>query len=123
MKNEFTGLKIDKKAAPEAINRALSVEFKYPNDDAYEEDKIKVMAEAFNSVFGWIWLVNGNSRQPKAAFSHFVVFTALVRPDLIGKESYEKIADKMDLTKANLSLIAKDFEREFGMKFGRSHNK
>ena len=84
MKNSFDGLHIDKKASPESIHRAMSVGFNYPEEPEDEDESVKEMAEAFNKVFAWCWLVNGESRQPKAAFSHFVVFTALVRPDLIG---------------------------------------
>jgi len=88
-------------------------------------EKLKGLAELMDSVFFWCWTEKTASgftpRHPKAAQNRFVAMTALVRPDMIGDKSYEQIGEQIGVGKAWLSAMAKDFQKNFGLKFQRSH--
>ena len=88
-------------------------------------EKLKGLTELLNSVFFWCWTKDTPRgiiyRHPKAAQKRFLAMTALVRPDLIKEKSYDKIGSVVGITKQMMSLMAKDFQNSFGLKFQRSH--
>jgi len=85
-------------------------------------DHVHAAIELFNSILFWVWQKDGESiRQPRIAFIRFVVACALIKPELLGDYSYHELGNRIGCTKANLSLLAKDFENEFHMRFSRSH--
>ena len=94
-------------------------------EDWEKLERLKGLAELMDSVFFWCWTektANGfTPRHPKAAQNRFVAMTALVRPDLIEGKSYEEIGEQIGVGKAWLSALAKDFQKNFGLKFQRSH--
>ena len=83
------------------------------------------MAEVFDEILFWCWNVKVGGvyriRKFKAAQNRFVAMTALVKPDVFNGKSYEEIAKKIGATKSHLSAMAKDFQKEFGLKFQRSY--
>ena len=100
----------------------------YVSPEDYERlDKIKAMSETLEEIMFWCWNVRGANgkyklRKFNSAQNHFVAFTALVRPDFFDGMSYEEIGKKIKISKQRLSIMAKSFQKEFGVKFRRSHN-
>jgi len=85
-------------------------------------DKAEVGAELLSGVLIWIWRSDLKLKNPRSAFRRFVVISALMRPGLLGSKSYSEIGKQLGCTKQALSAIAKEFERDFGLRFRRSHD-
>ena len=105
---------------------AKSIEGYVPPEDYERLDKIKAMSEMFDDVLFWCWNIKGEGgtfklRNFESAKNHFIVMTALIKPEVFEGMSYEQIGKKISVTKQRISKIAESFEKEFGIKFRRSH--
>ena len=111
--------------AHEALSVKYSEGYVSPEDYARLE-KLKGLSELFEEVLFWCWNYRGADGQFKlrrfpAAQNRFVALTALVKPDFFDGMSYDEIGNRIGVTKQNLSNMARDFQKEFGLKFRRSH--
>ena len=85
------------------------------------QNKINLMSDSLRDVLDWCWRTKFGPRKLKGAQHCFVALTALVRPELVGDMSYEQIGRRLGVGKSNISRIARSFQKEFGVKFSRSH--
>jgi hypothetical protein len=125
----YNGLNVTRYANIAAVREYETVKQSegYVSPQDYDRlEKIKAMSEILDDILFWCWNVKHadgtfGKRGINSAKNHFVVLTALVKPDFLGGMTYEELGKRTSVTKQNLSVIAKNFEKEFGVKFRRSH--
>ena len=72
-------------------------------------------AMALSLILGWIWQSGFESAQRK-----FAAMSAGLRPDLLNDATYEEIGSKLGCVKATIAKAARNFQKQFNMKFSRS---
>ena len=85
-------------------------------------DSAALASQSLLTMLQWVWGTKPAKLESRAAFLKFVAMSAVVRPDILQNKSYEEIADLCGCSKANIALHAKNFQREFGVVFRRSHH-
>ncbi|HZL13168.1 MAG TPA: hypothetical protein VFC85_03405 [Verrucomicrobiae bacterium] len=94
----------------DALDKDTAAFFANANPDVRCES-----AMALALILGWIWQSGFESAQCK-----FAAMTAGLRPDLLDDASYEEIGSKLGCVKATIAKAARNFQKQFNIKFSRS---
>jgi hypothetical protein len=90
-------------------------------ESGHSADQIKDLASAMSRIIQWCWVNGyGNVRSDKLSFAHWLAFTAALRPDILGDASYQKLGKHLGVTRAWISKLAIQFQKDFGIHFRRS---
>ena len=99
-----------------------TIGFQYPEDEPTAADPLLPGAELLTAILEFVWTEERTGpRPPGAAFRRFAAASALLRPELLDNKSYAELGAEIGCTKANLSLLAGQFQRRVGLKFRRSN--
>ena len=82
-------------------------------------------AESVRKILEWIWLdskTGSHQRKPRAAFIRMLALSAASIPQLFNLESYQEIAKRHGITRANISRIAVEFQDMTGVQFRRNRS-
>jgi len=107
--------------APGAVGQTVDFDFDEVDKDTTEffanasQDVRRESAMALALILGWVWQSGFESAQRK-----FAAMTAGLRPDLIDNASYEEIGRKLGCVKATIAKAARNFQKQFNLKFSRS---
>ena len=97
-----------------------TTDFPYAEIDGEHKEPTatELAGEAFGRMMAWVW------EDPcySSAFRKFIAVTAVVKPELLGNDTYEQIGKKSGCGKAAISRSAVAFSDHFGLHYRRSRN-